>query len=394
MKYKIVISIIIVICLGISLYSKEHQTEKIAVNEFAKGNSTINGNNYKYNNPVIPAGFKAIEEGASWSNKNGIISGWNQGLVIEDEIGNQFVWVPVKDGIQSDGLYNKDDINTVAYKKWRIYNQEDYIVEGEQEYFEELIGEKINNLTISSEDIKEDSLPTGIKSEGEQIRNYGGFYIARYEAGFEEEDLKEIYSLNDEYDFIQVNDKNNTVQYIPISKVNSQVWNFIEYEKAKEISKQMYQTEQVRSGLMTGRQFDTIMRWAEVTGYSLDNTTTWGNFLDTTGINYTGRYASYLRKKSEDWKIKDYGIKENENMIFTGTGGVKEAKMNEIYDIVGNLFEFTTDLYKGKVAMVRGGSAGYSGSNTEEHPAIGYSFGDALHYIIGFRVVLYIDCGE
>lgn len=64
--------------------------------------------------------------------------------------------------------------------------------------------------------------------------------------------------------------------------------------------------------------------------------------------------------------------------------------MNQIYDIAGNVFEFTTDLYKGKIAMIRGGSAAYNGKGETLHPVIGYSFGDALHYISGFRVVLYI----
>lgn len=33
------------------------------------------------------------------------VKGWNEGLVIEDEIGNQFVWVPV-------------DGSNVTYAKW------------------------------------------------------------------------------------------------------------------------------------------------------------------------------------------------------------------------------------------------------------------------------------
>ena len=51
-----------------------------------------------YNNPIVPEGFKKIEtDTASWELENGIPKGWNSGLVIEDEIGNQFVWVPISD---------------------------------------------------------------------------------------------------------------------------------------------------------------------------------------------------------------------------------------------------------------------------------------------------------
>ena len=49
-----------------------------------------------YNNPIVPEGFKKVEtDFASWKLESGIPKGWNKGLVIEDDIGNQFVWVPV-----------------------------------------------------------------------------------------------------------------------------------------------------------------------------------------------------------------------------------------------------------------------------------------------------------
>lgn len=377
MRHKIIIIIIllvIVINIHIGLYILSHQTTMIEINKIAEENATINGRNYRYDNPVIPKGFKAARYGATWNNRNGIVEGWNEGLVIEDEEGNQFVWVPVNGGVKDDGLYNNDDKKIVEYKKWHIYNQTEGILEDDKKYLEELVGEKINNLTAGREDIKEDCLPSGVISEEEQIKKYGGFYIARYEAGISEKDLEEIYSLEKDYNFVQVTEQNNMTQYNPVSKRDSQIWNFIEYKNAKKVSEEMYQTENVRSGLMTGRQFDTIMRWADCTGYSLNNATSWGNFFDTTGIIYTGRYASYLRKKSEDWKIKDYGLKEKENIIFTGTGEVQEAKMNEIYDIAGNVFEFTTDLYKGKVAIVRGGCAAYGGNENSIHPVMSYSF--------------------
>ena len=59
---------------------------------------TVNGEAASYSNPIIPKGFKAINEGsATWGTANG----YQNGLVIEDAvtgsetIGSQFVWVPV-----------------------------------------------------------------------------------------------------------------------------------------------------------------------------------------------------------------------------------------------------------------------------------------------------------
>ena len=256
---------------------------------------------------------------------------------------------------------------------------------------EDLLERSLEGGIITEEQIIEDKLPQGVTSEQEQIIKYGGFYIARYESGIEKNILQKIYSLEENYEEITVDERNNTVEYKPVSKEDMQIWNFIEYSNAKTVAENMYNNQNVKSGLMTGRQFDTIMRWAISNGYNLEDTTTWGNFLDTYSENYRYSYASYLRKKSQDWKLKGYGNKDRNNIIFTSSGGLESAKMNEIYDIVGNVFEFTTDLYEGKISLVRGGSAAYSGKKDSPHPAIATSMGDSLHYVIGFRVVLYIS---
>lgn len=271
-------------------------------------NYTVNGKEPQYNNPIIPVGFKPVEDGASWKCIGDEIEGWNNGLVIEDKDGNQFVWVPVNGGVQEDGSCKSSDM--VEYKYWYIYEGKETIAKQDIEYIEGLLGETIKDEIVKPTDIIKDSLPDGIEREEEQIEKYGGFYIARYEAGINEKDLKEIYSLEADYDVVTVDDRNNTTEYMAVSKKGVQVWNSIEYNKAKTVAENSYKTEKVKSGIMTGKQFDTIMKWAQATGYNLENATDWGNFFDTYPQKYTGRYASYLRKKSADWKIKDYGVKD------------------------------------------------------------------------------------
>ena len=63
--------------------------------EEANKNETLQ-EKYNYKNPIIPEGFHTVEtETASWEKQeDGAIKGWNNGLVIEDDKGNQFVWVP------------------------------------------------------------------------------------------------------------------------------------------------------------------------------------------------------------------------------------------------------------------------------------------------------------
>lgn len=378
---KFIISLLTILISNISLPNFN--------NELMEKNKTLNGEVPSYCNPIIPKGFKISDEGASWEYANDKVEGWNEGLVIEDINGNQFVWVPVKDGIGEDGKYA--DNNEVKYKKWYIDEKKDLVDEKTKRELEELLKRDITGDLITDEQIVEDKLPQEVISEQEQIIKYGGFYIARYEAGIEKSILQELYCLAENDDEITVDERNNTISYKPVSKENVQIWNFIEYSNAKRVAENMYHNEEVKSGLMTGRQFDTIMRWAVNNHYNLEDTTTWGNFLDTYHNNYRYSYASYLRKKSQEWKLKGYGNKDKNNIIFTSSGGLEIAKMNYIYDIAGNVFEFTTDLYEGEISLVRGGCAAYSGKKDSPHPVIATSMGDSLHYAIGFRVVLYVN---
>lgn len=75
-------------------------------------NTTITGGEYKYYNPIIPIGYKTIStKDASWRSTNGVyVDGWNDGLVIEDKNGNQFVWVPGNNITSSIGTTEQTQI--------------------------------------------------------------------------------------------------------------------------------------------------------------------------------------------------------------------------------------------------------------------------------------------
>ena len=78
----IIVIIIIIVIGGIYFYQNYKQKDI---------------NKYSFKNPVIPDGFFAVDtEQAKWErNKDGTVKDWNRGLVIEDSIGNQFIWIPV-----------------------------------------------------------------------------------------------------------------------------------------------------------------------------------------------------------------------------------------------------------------------------------------------------------
>ena len=88
---------------------------KAEVDKKAETNSTITGGAGSYQNPVIPKGFKPINEGEAIWGDGTSNPAYDKGLVIEDATndattkGSQFVWVPVPnydDFIQKEGYAN------------------------------------------------------------------------------------------------------------------------------------------------------------------------------------------------------------------------------------------------------------------------------------------------
>jgi Tfp pilus assembly protein PilE len=269
----------------------------LGVYAIATTNTTVNGAMASYSNPIIPVGFKAINDVAIWP------TDWNKGLIIEDASGNQFVWVPV-------------DGTNVPYAKWCT------------------TGTSYTTTT-------DDTLPAGIASEVSQITKYGGFYIARFEAG-----------------------KESTATLV--SKKLATVWSDINKTDSKLKAEAMYTTTQVKSGLVTGIQWDTVMKWIQNSGKSVVDSRAWGNHSDSIAPANVG-----------------FGVKR-------ATGYNEFWKANNIYDLAGNTFEWTNELaFTGTSAVTRGGYYTVSGSATPA--AIRNAYAPAnLYPSLSFRTVLYI----
>lgn len=133
MKNKIFITILtllVIMILGTTLFkivNLEKKSENVVISTF--------------NNPKIPKGFKPIDtQEAKWEkNKDGTIKDWNKGLVIEDEIGNQFVWIPI-------------DINNLKYDNQRKKIEDKFMYNAEK-------------LDMNNKD-------------DVQVAKYGGFYLS------------------------------------------------------------------------------------------------------------------------------------------------------------------------------------------------------------------------
>ena len=178
-------------------------------------NSTINGETTgSAMNPIIPAGFKPVDEnGAEWGDGTSAPStdSVNNGLVIEDGSGNQFVWVPVTTTYARNTSYANTNVSAKAY------TDTGYLPDGIQPTTDD----SINNEN----------------AEREAVTSKGGFYISRYEAGKETE-----------------GETNKLV-----SKSGATVWNSIPQAECKTTAKTFINNDNVKSSLCSGIQWDMTM---------------------------------------------------------------------------------------------------------------------------------------
>ena len=203
----------------------------------------------------------------------------------------------------------------------------------------------------------DDTLPKGITDETADVVKYGGFYIGRYEAGIPEGDTSP---------------SNKTG--IPVSKKGATVWTEINYTNAKANAESMISNEYVQTGLLTGKAWDTTCHWIEDSLKSINAS------ASLTDSRYYGNYNNSLAPA-------------NENIGTKRTAGFSEKwKVKNIYDLAGNVWEWTCEAFSGGSSFFnyRGGSYYDGGSDNPVSYRTSYGRAYSASVYIGFRLRLYI----
>ena len=245
--------------------------------------------------------------------------------VRRDLAGNQWVWVPVETPSSlyttvaaGQALAGSTGVKTTKYTNSAIISGQTRGLPGSTDYREPdlVLGSNGTSYDYSNYATAGFSslanMAETMKSDYEEmiasLEKYKGFYIGRYEL-----------TANGE--------KTGATQ----TKVD---W-YTLYKNCTTLAK----GTKVKTRMIWGLQWDATCKWLDNSGFSITNSSTWGNHKDNTA--------------------EGAGSKQN-------TGYSENWKANNIYDFAGNCSEFTQEANSTVVRAYRGGN--YS-SNGSDYPA-------------------------
>ena len=334
----------------------------------------------------------------TFTKKEGTI---DTGLVIQDASGNEYVWVVVPKSLYNNTNYNSNNTkkpsSSTDYANIEYCLQQytaTYRIDG---WSDTHAGDTANVGWLTSDEYTELK-----NSMLKSVYENGGFYVGRYEAGIGTNRTSNT-------------DKNSEEKYItpstaPVTKADAYPYTYVTRTQAQNLASNVNSGTKT-SSLMFGVQWDLVLAFmskdtAKIisTDDLTSNSTKIGNYSNATfQLSQTGKYAtSSYGTLSSTWNpsttattnfvdsSRNKLAESGGNGILVTTGTSEKNKVMNIYDIAGNVCEWTLELtsYTGIPCAVRGGD--YFGVGSSGPAALrGFEDADRSDLRFGFRVSLF-----
>jgi hypothetical protein len=334
----------------------------------------------------------------TFTKKEGTI---DTGLVIQDANGNEYVWVVVP---RTTAVYATTGLGKTTFTDADYTSIENDLKEYTKTYrgstsfiTDTWYADDKNEGWLSETEYK-----TLKNSMLKSVYENGGFYVGRYEAGI---------GTNRTSIEAQVNGKYPVPTTAPVTKADAYPYTYVTRTQAQNLASNVKSGTKT-SSLMFGVQWDLVLAFMHNKGNIEDstltsNSTTIGNYYNSTFDLNRGKYAqcgqlgntwknfdsaldSIVVSNETTGKMKKTEQNSYKNGILLTTGGTEQSKVMNIYDIAGNVYEWTLEKTPNtyEPCVTRGGLFNDTGSYRPAAEHGGSSSGHSF-YSIGFRVSIF-----
>ena len=249
---------------------------------------------------------------------------------------NQWVWVPVtnmsdiyftdSNGKKHGQLWNFSTTGRtkMSYSEGSGYREPDVLTYYDKSTY-------LPKMLTEEEQI---NLDVEMQAEFERtinsIEQYGGFYIGRYETGDLSKQKAKVVKGNED--------------------IHSQTW-YTMYRKSKEILQN--ENGNVKTSMIFGSLWDHTLNWLVASGNKtygdMKDSASWGNYYNSTFQYQNASGGTVTKNQNSSTRIP--------------TGNAEYTKANNIYDMAGNVWDWTLEASSTHYRVYRGGHYNYRGGN-------------------------------
>ena len=299
------------------------------------------------NYPYVPSGFYyvggTVDTGFIISDNANDKEKGQSYEVASSLVGNQFVWIPVD--IDSSSVQN-------LKTKW--FRAE---FESGSEYTYTAIKSVLNTNYLEPASVATSEERKLYNNMMSSVQKYKGFYVGRFEAGAANATSARTAAGKSTVNTVGIRRGLYLYNYVAFGNSMTDFSSGATY-----LANNMYNTSYVGSNLIFGIQWDEIMKFVDK---NVSNSISWGNYSNSIGDAATNKGAGeYKTGTNEAWQSKN------------------------IYDLAGNVAEWTMEAYQSDARVTRGGSFQRNGSTNSAGVRTSF-IPTTTDSAIGFRVCLY-----
>ena len=333
----------------------------------------------------------------TFTKKEGTI---DTGLVIQDASGNEYVWVVVP---RTTAVYAKTGLGKTTFTDADYTSIENDLKEYTKTYrgstsYSDVYYPDDKNVGWFADATAYNNLKNSMLKS---VYENGGFYVGRYEAGI---------GTNRTSIEAQVNGKYPVPTTAPVTKADAYPYTYVTRTQAQNLASNVNSGTKT-SSLMFGVQWDLVLAFMHNKGNIADstltsNSTTIGNYRDSVfQLSQTGKYATM----SDGWSLSStwnpstksttdfvdssrnkIAQSSDGNAILVTTGTSEKNKVMNIYDVAGNVAEWTLEKTSNTDHPCADRGGGYSDTGSSCPATVHFDRSTYYGYnVVGFRVSLF-----